>query len=78
MKEGLIVTTKDHAAEEMMKDHWTLHMDKFQEGKEPLFQRTNEFFNTKYQECKGPVFQNSPPYGWTCRYKVHRKEDRIV
>src|SRR6218665_119212 len=45
VKEGVkIVTSKDHAATEVMMDHWTLHMDKFQEGKEPLFQRTREFF----------------------------------
>ena len=37
-------------------------MDKFQEGKEPLFQRTKEFFDLNYQECKGPVFQNSLPW----------------
>ena len=56
MKEGVkIITSKDHAAAEVTMDHWTLHMDKFQEGKEPLFQRTNEFFDLNYQKCKGPV-----------------------
>jgi ribonuclease HI len=63
LKQGVkIVTSKDHAAEEVMKDHWTLHRDKFQQGKEPLYKRTREFFDTNYQDCKGPLFQNSPPW----------------
>lgn len=63
VKQGVnIVTSKDHVAEDAMKDHWTLHWGKFQDGKQPLLLRTSEFFNTMFQECKGPAFQNAPPW----------------
>lgn len=47
-----IVASKDHATEDMMNDRWTLHMGKFKEGKEPLFQPDKKIWDTRYEECR--------------------------
>jgi ribonuclease HI len=63
LKAGVkIITTKDHVAEDAMKDHWTIHYDRYPVGKEPLYTRTKDFFDSCFQECKGPVLQKSPPW----------------
>src|SRR6218665_933481 len=81
VKEGVkIVTSKDHASTEVMMDHWSLHMDKFQEGKEPLFQRTKEFFDLSARAgVPGlAVLEEQKHQDRPVTDELHRQEDRVA